>query len=114
MVSASDPARFVRKSRLRRTSGLFDSAANFAPLRALEEALVTVCVVKKQGCATASTSCTQRVPCITVSSTMTTKRRSNTEVADRLNEFHFEGANKPGGELINLAHWMFGCIPLHC
>jgi hypothetical protein len=35
-------------------------------------------------------------------------------VADRLNEFHFEGANKPGGELINLAHWMFGCIPLHC
>ena len=45
---------------------------------------------------------------------MTTKSRSNTEVADRLNEFHFEGANKPGGELINLAHWMFGSIPLHC
>ncbi|KOO31008.1 hypothetical protein Ctob_004626 [Chrysochromulina tobinii] len=29
---------------------------------------------------------------------MTTKRRSNTEVADRLNEFHFEGANKPGAK----------------
>lgn len=41
---------------------------------------------------------------------MTTKGRSSTEVVDRLNEFHFEGANKPGGELSTSHTWMFGTI----
>jgi hypothetical protein len=114
-LARGDPARFVRKSRLWRTSGLFDSAAKLKrPSERSRRRLKRFAKFRSKGVRRLLRRARGGVPCITVSSTMITKRRSNTEVADRLNEFHFEGANKPGGELINLAHWMFGCIPLHC
>ena len=115
MVSASDPARFVRKYRVCGGRAVFlIPLLTSRPCERSRRRLKRFAKFRSKGVRRLLRRARGGVPCITVSSTMTTKRRSNTEVADRLNEFHFEGANKPGGELINLAHWMFGSIPLNC